>query len=49
MPRRVLFGDKYDANLCPKKSYWAPVSEPGKIEFFTKSGFLVIQVEIEEV
>ena len=27
----------------------APVSEPGKIEFFTKTVFLVIQVEIGEV
>ena len=28
---------------------WAPVSEPGKIEFFIKSSFFVIQVEIGEV
>ena len=28
---------------------WAPVSDPGKIEFYTKTGFLIIQVEIEEV
>ena len=27
----------------------APVSEPGKIEFFTKTVFLTIQVEIGEV
>ena len=27
----------------------APVSEPGKIEFYTKTSFLVIQVEIGEV
>ena len=29
--------------------FYAPVSEPGKIEFYIKHGFLVIQVEIGEV
>ena len=28
---------------------WALVSEPGKIEFFTKTDFFIIQVEMGEV
>ena len=30
-------------------SNYAPVSEPGKIDFFTKTGFFIIQVETGEV
>ena len=32
-----------------RSANYAPVSEPGKIEFFTKTVFFTIQVEIGEV